>query len=137
MANIVRSTKASIDPVNSQSALQFGSKQLGEDVDVGQPLCMDLNGEIWKFNNAAVAAASRVLLVGVATRKAKAGQPVTPYGSGAVFKISEELLVPGRVYFCSATPGEIDDTATAVDAKGAFYATSKIDLMVIDMGKLA
>ena len=137
MANIVRSAKSDLDPVNSQNATQFGSRILGEDVDVGQPLCMDANGVVWKFNNASIAAANRVLMVGVSTRKAKAGQPVTPYGIGAVFKVSEALLNTGRVYFASATPGEIDDTATAVDAVGAFYAVSKSDVIVLNAGKLA
>jgi hypothetical protein len=139
MANIARSAKSSPDAIAGQFATQFGGNKLGEAVEAGQPLCMDANGVLWKFNNGSVAAAHRVLLAGVATRKATVGEPITPYGIGSRFHMSDgALLVPGRVYFCSATAGEIDDTSVAsIDTIGAFYAINKTDLIVINQGKLA
>jgi hypothetical protein len=119
MSIITRSTKASPDPISAQFAPQFGDAQAGEDIAAGQPVCLNTDGKLYKFNSATAAVANRVLLAGIAARSAKA------------------TLVRGRVYFCAATAGEIDDTATAVDAVGAFYALSTSDLVVVNQGKLA
>jgi hypothetical protein len=137
MANITRSTKASPDPISAQFAPQFGDAQAGEDISAGQPVCLNTDGKLYKFNSATAAVANRVLLAGIAARSAKAGQPLSVLGVGTRFNIADAALVRGRVYFCSATAGEIDDAATAVDAVGAFYALSTSDLVVVNQGKLA
>jgi hypothetical protein len=118
---------------------------LGEDVKDGQPLCYDdATGKLWKFNSPSAAAANRLLLAGIAGRTGYAGQPMTVNQIGTRFSISgtggltqDGTLLRGRVYFASATPGEIDDVASAVDTVGAFYAVSKQDLVLINVGKLA
>jgi hypothetical protein len=138
MADIALSANASPDAIKAQFAVQFAGYTLGEDVEACQPLCLDsVTRKLWKFNSAS-AAAQRVIFAGFASRKGKAGQPMTVYGVGAAFHASEAaLLVPGNVYFLSATPGVYGDAATAVDAQGALYAISRTDLMVIRQGKLA
>jgi hypothetical protein len=144
-ATITRSAKASIDPITVQFASSFGHALLGEDVKAGQPLCYDeATSKLWKFNSASAAAANRLLLAGIASRDGYTGQPLTVNQIGTRFGISgtggltqDGALLRGRVYFASATPGEIDDVASVVDTVGAFYAVSKQDLVLINIGKLA
>jgi hypothetical protein len=143
-ASITRSTRASVDGVTVQFASSI-TENLGEDIKAGQPMCFDeTTNKFWKFNSPSAAAANRVLLAGVANRDGKAGQPMTANQIGVIFGISgtngtgnDGTLLRGRVYFASATPGEIDDVASAVDTVGAFYAVSKQDLELINIGKLA
>lgn len=140
MPDIALSVKASPDAIKAQFATQFAGVTLGEDVAAGMPLCYDnVTNRIWKFNSPSASVANRVILAGVAARAGKTGQPITVYGVGASFHVSEAAaLVRGQVYFASLTPGAINDASqAAADTQGAFYAITASDLMVIRQGKLA
>jgi hypothetical protein len=129
MANITLSARASFDTSTTMYAFQLSGKVAGEDLLVGQPVYLKQSDDkIWKF-------AAGQVLVGIAARNAKAGQPVTVYGPGTRFHASDTALT-ANVYFAGAG-GVIADAATTDDAQGAFIRVSANDLMVIRAGKLA
>lgn len=124
-----------LDAASGRFASQFAG-----DIDAGEELtwagtCVEVQaggrlGRVYKCNAGAFA--------GVVHERKKVGQPATVHGIGAIFHASDAgTLVPGALYYVSATPGRIADAATAKDSQGAFLAISTTELQVIRVGKLA
>lgn len=120
------------DTTTAHFATQVTGCVTGEPIDVNTPLELRADGRLYK-------ASGQGTFVGVSPRTAKtASQALTAHGVGQRFHASDAgSLTPGKTYYLGATAGQISDTATAVDAQGAFVAVDKRDLMVVRVGKLA
>lgn len=125
MANIVRSTRASVDTTSAHFAQQHAGKTLGEDVAAGQPMELRTNDRLYRFVGTAGA-----VFFGIAPRSGRTGQPMTAYGLSTQFKAAEGTLTIGKIYFLSDTAGEIGDAAGTKDTAGSFFAVNTSDLIV-------
>lgn len=131
MAEFKPGTQGSHDTTTAHFATQLTGSVTGEPIDVNQPVELRADGKLYKASGTGA-------FLGVSPRTAKvANQALTVHGIGQRFHASDAgTLTRGKVYFLGATPGQISDAATAVDAQGAFVAVSANDLMVVRIGKL-
>lgn len=125
MANIIRSSRASVDTTSAQFAQQHAGKILGEDIAAGQPMELRPDGKLWRFFGTTGA-----VFFGIAPRSGRAGQPMTAFGFSTQFRAAEGTLTIGKTYFLSDTVGEIADAAGTKDTGGSFFAVGTSDLIV-------
>lgn len=123
------------DASTTMFAWQVSGKKAGEALTVLNPVELRADDKLYKHTGTRpfLGMAARTVVLNAGDR-----QPITVHGLGMRFHAHDAGgLEPGKVYYLSATVGKVSDVATARDAKGAFIAVSKHDLMVAAVGQLA
>lgn len=128
MALVTRSTKASLEPNSAITAHRLsGDLFAGEDVEIG-PARIAADGYV--YNSTGAAADANAKFDGFITLSAKAGQPVSLFGLGAVIKYSDGGLTPGQDLYIAGTKGRLDSAATTGDAVGVARAIDTNNIRV-------
>lgn len=130
MADLAKSSKASIDATTAMLAPQISGLIAGENIPVMSPCYIKASdGKVYRTSGAAANELARC--AGICPRAANATEPVTLFGLGTRFSYSDGLLTPGALYFISATAGLIADAASTGDAVGVFQAVTTEDLRIV------
>lgn len=129
MANVTRSSSASVDASTAMFAPQVADLIAGEDLTALAPCRIHSDGLVYESNGTALNASAR--FSGVTAREVKAGEPVTLFGLGTRFHLADSGLTPGAYLYVSATKGEWDDAATTGDPNGTLEVISATDVRVI------
>ena len=129
MGLITRSAYAGLDVSSGQFATQLAGLIAGEDLDAVAPCYIkSSDGKIYMSNGTSANEAAEV--VGFSPREADAGEPITLYGPGAIFRYGSGLT-PGNILYVGATAGRLDSGATTGDAFGVVEVISATDVRVI------
>lgn len=108
MPNIARRTAGRIDP---EESIDQQTKNAGEDIEAGQAVHEDPNGNFVRANATTAAAAAGPYL---ATHKCRRGDGLTGIRQGVFDGWDFSALPFNAPIFLSDTPGEISDTAGTV-----------------------
>jgi len=126
---IVKSTKASIDANTAMKAPQITGLIAGENIAVCDACYIKAaDGKVYRCS--AAAADEKARLAGVAPRAAKAGEPITLFSLGLLFKYSDASLVPGAIIFLAEAAGALSTTATTGDAVGVGQAVDTNNIRI-------
>ena len=127
MADIALAPSASVDPRTTMYAQQNTGLILAEDVDAGMAVRIGTGFRLFK------AKASDGRFDGIVPLKGRVGQPMTIFGSGARFRLTEGALDPTKHYYLSETPGLFADTGTG---DPVVRCVSLHDAEVVRVGKV-
>lgn len=123
MAVVAKSSRASMDATTGMIAPQISGLIAGAAIPL-LSLCYikGADGKVYPCD--ATAADEKALVAGICPRAANAGEPVTLFGLGTVFKYSDALLTPGARYYVdvAANAGGLNTVATTGDAVGKVQA---------------
>lgn len=128
MSLVTRSTKAKMDASTGMYAPQLTGLYAGENLDVVAPCYIkSSDGKVYMCD--ATSANEAAEFAGFTPRAALAGEPITLYGEGAIFRYGTSLT-PGDVYYMGATAGRLDTAATTGDTSGLVQAINSTDVRV-------
>lgn len=123
MAAVTKSARASMDATTGMIAPQISGLIAGAAIPL-LAACYIKASDGKVYPSDATAADEKARFAGICPRAANAGEPVTLFGVGAVFRYSDALLTPGSVYFLDVTAnaGGFNTAATTGDALGVVQA---------------
>lgn len=120
MALVTRDSRASMDASTGMLAPQITGLIAGEDLDPAAPCYIKASdGKVYMSNGAAANEAAG--FAGFTPRDVKAGEPVTLFSLGTIFRYASGLT-PGAKLFIAQTAGRLDTAATVGDAVGVARA---------------
>lgn len=118
MADVTRSSKASVDPVSAMYAPQLSEGLVaGEALPACAPCYVDDDGKVWLCDGTALNA--KTIVDGITARQVNANEPVTLFGNGVKFSLTDAPITKTiRTLYLSANKGEWSTTATTGDPQG-------------------
>lgn len=125
MAVLAKSTRASMDATTGMIAPQISGLIAGAAIPA-LAFCYIKAADGKAYPCDTTAADEKAQLAGLCPRAANAGEPVTLFGLGVVFKYSDGLMTPGARYFLdvAANAGGLNTVATIGDGVGKVQAIS-------------
>lgn len=128
MALVTRDTRASMDTSTGMIAPQISGLIAGEDLDAVAPCYIKAaDGKVYMSNG--TAANEAATFAGFTPVLAKAGEPVTLFALGAIFRYASGLT-PGQKLYIGATAGRLDTAASVGDAVGVARALTAETIQV-------
>lgn len=120
MALVTRDTSASMDASTAMVAPQIPGLVAGENLDAAAPCYIKASdGKVYMSNGTAANEAAG--FAGFTPVAKRAGEPVTLFGPGTLFRYGSGLT-PGQKLYIGATAGRLDNAATVGDAIGVARA---------------
>ena len=116
MALVTRDARASMDTSTGMIAPQITGLIAGEDLDPAAPCYIKAaDGKVYMSNG--TAANEAATFAGFTPKTVKAGEPVTLFALGTIFRYASGLT-PGAKLYIGATAGRLDTAASVGDAVG-------------------